>query len=323
MKEESSPRANDVLRRVRGSADPRPQDEARVLTRVEQRLGMLSEVAAFRASVPRRINAGARRGTVPAAVQAPLQRLLGAAPRVGLWAAFGVSMAAIGYGLGTRGGRGREVRQEVAEVTRAPAAATPAPFASPAAAAPPPAVVPVPAVVPAPAVMPAPAVTPAVPAPVVVRPPAPARSAPLSESPAPPAPLSERPRSPKAAARSAARDEGLGSESLLAPAAAVAPSAAGTTEPDSIGLREALQLLERARAAVRLGTAGDALDWLAQLERRNPGVLLEQERLVTRALALCALGEVAQARDARRQLERLEPESIYRGQLDASCAGKE
>ncbi|MEO8181344.1 MAG: hypothetical protein ABI895_21110 [Deltaproteobacteria bacterium] len=61
----------------------------------------------------------------------------------------------------------------------------------------------------------------------------------------------------------------------------------------------------------------------AQLERRNPGPLLEQERLVTRVLALCALGAVSQAQDLRRQLERLEPESIYRGQLAASCAKKQ
>jgi hypothetical protein len=327
MKDESSARANDVLRRLRGSADPRPQDEARVLARVEQRLGMISELEAFRVPAARRVNAGTPGGTRSAGVGAPLQRLLGAAPRVGLWAAFGVSMAAIGYGLGTRGVRSREVRQDVAEVTRAPAAeAAPAAFASAAAPAPAPAIVPVPVVIPAPApppaVVPVPAVVPAsaIPASAI---PASAISAPVVVPPPAPGPLSERPRSPNAAARSAARNEGLSSESLVAPAAAVAPSAAVAAEPDSIGLREALQLLERAQAAVRLGTAGDALDWLAQLERRNPGVLLEQERLVTRALALCALGEVAQARDARRQLERLEPESIYRGQLDASCARKE
>jgi len=85
-------------------------------------------------------------------------------------------------------------------------------------------------------------------------------------------------------------------------------------------LREALELLQRARAAVKLGTAGDAIDWLDQLERRKPGPLLEQERLITRTLALCALGEVSKARELRRELERLEPRSIYRGQLDASCA---
>jgi hypothetical protein len=81
-------------------------------------------------------------------------------------------------------------------------------------------------------------------------------------------------------------------------------------------------LLERAQAALRLGTAGDALDWLDRLEQRNPGALLEQERLVARALALCALGEVTKARALRARIEQLDPQTIYRGQLDESCAKK-
>jgi hypothetical protein len=283
MKEASSPRATEILRRVRGSADPQPEDEARVLARVEQRLGMLSALESFRPPAPRRGSAGARgrAGPASASAGAPLRGVLGSFPRVGFWAAFGLSMAAIGYGFGARG---RAAPPDVAALMPAPAAArAPAELASPAL---------LPAVIPAPA------------------PPAPAPPAP-----APPALVSER--APKTQTRAVARREHGQSESVPVPPAAVA------LEPGPIRLREALQLLERAQAAVRLGRAGDALDGLAQLERRNPGPLLEQERLVTRVLALCALGEVTQAQDLRRQLERLEPESIYRGQLSASCAKKE
>ena len=44
MKGDSSPRAEDVLRLVRSSADPLPHDEARVLERVELRLGLLAHL---------------------------------------------------------------------------------------------------------------------------------------------------------------------------------------------------------------------------------------------------------------------------------------
>jgi hypothetical protein len=291
MKDESSARANDVLRSVRGSADPQPEDQLRVLARLEQRLGMRGALEQRQPAPPRRVNAWVRRPAKPAGGRWPLPRVLASLPGVGILAAFGVSMAAIGYGLGTRA---RDTSLEDTGRISSPAALTRSELPPAARSA-------------APALLPAPAHEGAAAHESAATP-----TRPAARTAVPPPAVSEPLRARRAGTR-----RGVEASESAPPPAAVAP------EASPIQLREALQLLERAQTAVRLGTAGDALDWLARLERRNPGPLLEQERLVTRALALCALGEVTQAREARRQLEALEPASIYGGQLDASCAKKE
>jgi len=96
---------------------------------------------------------------------------------------------------------------------------------------------------------------------------------------------------------------------------------ARSSEP--LGLHEALQLLSRAQSVLRRGWPERALELLAELEQRQPGELLLEERRVTRILALCELGEVDQAQAARQELGSGPASSIYAGRLAASCTGVE
>lgn len=273
MKGERVSPGEDVLRLVRGSADPLPDHELRVLARVEQQLGLAPLRRGNSADSPRARVPRGRAGS-PAA-RAPLKSVFGSLPRIALGATLGVSLAAIGYGVGVRQRGARQVVEQRPLAVDRVAVAPPPPLAAPEVA-----------------------------------------SAPSADR----APVPEEPA--VVAARSAAPRELAGTARQLPGAVtprAVTPKVTSTAAAAPVALREALQLLEHAQAALRLGTAGDALDWLDRLEQRNPGALLEQERLVTRALALCALGERAKARDLRQRLERLDPQNIYRGQLDASC----
>jgi len=104
-----------------------------------------------------------------------------------------------------------------------------------------------------------------------------------------------------------------------AAAAMPAAPAASTAESDAFDLREALELLRRAEAALRRADGLQARMWLDDLDRRAPAQLLLEERLVTRTLAECTLGDVAAARQTLRQLEQANPESIYRARLEGSC----
>lgn len=104
---------------------------------------------------------------------------------------------------------------------------------------------------------------------------------------------------------------------------AVAPARrrAATRPRERIELREALQLLTRAQSVLRRGWPERALELLGELEQRQPGELLLEERLVTRILALCELGEGDQAKALRQQLSPGPASSIYAGRLAASCVG--
>ncbi|MFO0632683.1 MAG: hypothetical protein U0168_07535 [Nannocystaceae bacterium] len=81
-----------------------------------------------------------------------------------------------------------------------------------------------------------------------------------------------------------------------APAAAPAPADAGD---DARAVLEQTGLLRRARAALRDGDATAALASLAELARRFPGGLLDEEAAVLRIEALCAADRGDEARRAR------------------------
>jgi uncharacterized protein HemY len=85
-------------------------------------------------------------------------------------------------------------------------------------------------------------------------------------------------------------------------------------------LREAIELLRRAEAALRRGDAFGAKLFLSDLDRRAPAALLREERLVARALVACALGDAPRAQAALRELEQQNAQSIYRARLEGSCA---
>jgi hypothetical protein len=143
-------------------------------------------------------------------------------------------------------------------------------------------------------------------------------SAPAQPDFAPPsAPSSEPEPEPARAAPVARGASEAPARRRLAPRRATAPS----LQP--LDLHEALQLLSRAQSALRKGLPDRALELLDQLEQRQPGELLMEERRVTRILTLCELGEVDQARAVRQTLGPGPVSSIYAGRLDASCAGVE
>jgi hypothetical protein len=101
-----------------------------------------------------------------------------------------------------------------------------------------------------------------------------------------------------------------------------APSSVVSSAPPNQELREAIELLQRAEAALRQGDAFTASLLLSDLDRSTPPHLLREERLVTRALVGCALGDESSAEVARHELEQLNPASIYRARLEGSCAEK-
>jgi len=93
-----------------------------------------------------------------------------------------------------------------------------------------------------------------------------------------------------------------------------------SSDPGS-ALREALELLGRAEAALRRNDGLAARMWLSDLDRRAAPEVLLEERLVAATLASCLLEDVADARQTLRQLEQLNPESMYRARLEGSCVG--
>lgn len=99
----------------------------------------------------------------------------------------------------------------------------------------------------------------------------------------------------------------------------VASSATPQTTSAALDLREALDLLRRAEAAVRRSEGLDAMLWLTELERRAAPELLIEERLVTKVLAECLLAEVDAATRTAQELERVNATSMYRSRLEGSC----
>jgi hypothetical protein len=110
--------------------------------------------------------------------------------------------------------------------------------------------------------------------------------------------------------------------SAIRPTALRAAQPQKQNQPPNQQLREAIELLQRAEAALRQGDAFAASLLLSDLDRSASADLLREERLVTRALVSCALGDASAAGSALRELEQLNPESIYRARLEGSCAEK-
>ncbi len=82
------------------------------------------------------------------------------------------------------------------------------------------------------------------------------------------------------------------------------------TAPDA-ALGAELALLRAARAALANGSPEQALRELAEHQRRFPGGLLAQERMVLRVQALCDSGSTGQARAAAREFTQAYPSSPH------------
>jgi len=104
------------------------------------------------------------------------------------------------------------------------------------------------------------------------------------------------------------------------PARRPAPRAQLASAEATLTLAQALELMRRAEAELRAGDASAARVVLGELDRRAPGKLLREERLVARALAACLDGDVSAAQRYAAQLIAESPSSIYRGRLEGSCA---
>lgn len=282
-----TPWATEVLRRMQATAQPRAEDQQRVLSGVERRLGIdtgpsLPEAGATRSGT--RPSSGADELT-RYAVSKPTRHagwVHGLSLRAGRWGLFGLATGVCGYFWGYS--RGSEhATASVASVVSVP----------------------------------------------LVAPPDAAREAPieggLPSLPAQPAALSAAPGAPSPTGAAAAPAPNAPRSEKRPPALAGAaerarPNRGTTAASPGLGLRAALELLERAEASLRNGNPDFARALLDELDERSPVTPLTEERLVTRALVSCALGDVGAARESQRELERLNAESIYRRRLRGSCA---
>jgi hypothetical protein len=95
--------------------------------------------------------------------------------------------------------------------------------------------------------------------------------------------------------------------------------AAPSNEHAELTLREILVLLQRADSAREEGRLGDASELLADIDRRAPGELLLEERLMAAVLLACSQGDSPRAARLAMQLGRLNSASIYAGRLAESC----
>lgn len=135
--------------------------------------------------------------------------------------------------------------------------------------------------------------------------------------PPPPQPESS-PRVGVRLATSAAREHGANRARVQAPLQRAAVPVAAASERD-LELREAIELLGRAEAAVRRSDGLEARMWLSDLDRRAARDVLLEERLVAATLASCALADVAAAQHSVQELQRANPASMYRARLEGSC----
>lgn len=90
-------------------------------------------------------------------------------------------------------------------------------------------------------------------------------------------------------------------------------------QPESDTIKEELQLLRTARAALDRNQPAGALDALDLHRRRFPKGVLRQERITAEVLALCMLGRVEEARTSARQLASIAPSSPHLARLRNSC----
>ena len=299
MTEDNSAWADELLRRVRANAGPRPANEARVLAGIERRIGIAGALHLNEADAPELVRAQGpaaslagrfTTGAPRAGRAATAARMVRLARPLGLGAVFGLATGALGYWWGSH--------SQLARVDSAlPALSVPAEVGQPA------------LLVPAPRPLPAPEAASELPV------------AALAGAAPPPGPRAEtaspRPASKHAApvarprARTLARSE-IGQAMLNG-------SEKGARAAEALTLREAIEQLQRAQLALRRGEALEALELVSQLDQSSPRSLLREERLVTRALALCEMGDVSSAREVLRELEGDEAQSIYRARLEAGC----
>ena len=100
------------------------------------------------------------------------------------------------------------------------------------------------------------------------------------------------------------------------PAESASSSAASD---DAAALAAEVAVLDRATAALRSGDAAQALQWLAEHERRFAQGRLVDVRKATRVRALCQLGRPAQAHAEAAALRREHPGSAVARRTPESC----
>jgi len=322
MSRDHSLRAEQVLARVRASADPAFGLDERVLARVEQRLALETagsdpagsdpagsdpagndpaDTAApaavvgggFAGSRAVRVSAAAAaRAGSAARVVAPASRwgrMGHAAARMARWGVFGLVAGAIGYQLGVRQER---TAHEASLAHEAHDARTTLPSASDDN------VVELQA-------------TPPEAAPARAQPPTavPSRAVPSRAVPSRAVPSRAVP--PRARGHASGANVGA------------APRASASSAAQPLSLAEILERLQRAQAALHAGDPHAALAQLDALDTLNAlehGGALADERRVLRALALCDLGRFADARHVLAELDGRGADSIYKGRLEQSCA---
>jgi hypothetical protein len=276
-----TPWATEVLRRMQATTQPRAEDQLRVLSAVERRLGIDigSSLPEAHAARPGERSSPGAHELARHAVGNPMRRIgwfRSLSLRAGRWGLFGLATGVCGYFWGYS--RGNE------DAAASIASLVSAPLVTPLDAVP---RAPIEGSLPSLPVQPAPVAA----APVASTPPTPATVA--------PAPRPHRSQGPRPVPKR--------------------PAALPASHPGS-SLRAALELLERAEASLRNGNPDFARALLDELDEKSPVTPLTEERLITRALVSCALGDVGAAREARRELERLNSDSIYRRRLGGSCA---
>jgi RNA polymerase sigma factor (sigma-70 family) len=97
------------------------------------------------------------------------------------------------------------------------------------------------------------------------------------------------------------------------------PAEAPTPAPTEPGLEDEVAVLDRASAALRDGDAAQALQRLAEHERRFSTGRLVDVRKATRVRALCRLGRDAQARAEATVLRREHPQSAVAQRTPLGC----
>jgi hypothetical protein len=287
--------ADSLLERVRASADPTAVDEARNLAAIEQRLSGVPSGAlnggggAAGDHRPKALLPAQSPSAAPPLAPVRGSRL-GAAAKVGRWLAFGLATGVVGYLLGRADGQREPISGAAASsmLSATHDAALGEQKAGPDA--------------------------PMAPSPALL---AASATAPNSSSP------SAQNDNVSDAARTRSRPSRSNPKGRL-PHAATSGSILRSPSPpppsdNGLGIREALELLRRAEAAVRRSDGLEAMMWLSDLDRRAPKALLIEERLVTETLAACMLGDADRARKTLRELKDVNAESIYRARLEGSC----
>lgn len=89
-----------------------------------------------------------------------------------------------------------------------------------------------------------------------------------------------------------------------------------------VEIRQEVELLSKAQAALSRGRPQEALEALSEHTRRFPRGALSEERAATRARTLCALGRRAEAEAELQRLEKRNPTSAYLARARESCGAR-